>query len=137
MQRPSIGLGILVKKEGKVLLLQRKNAHGEGSWCFPGGHIELFETVEQTAKREVLEESGVHIKNIKIIGLTNDFFEKEGKHYFTIFASADWESGEATITEPEKTIQIGWFDWKKPPQPLFIPTNNLHKGNYFPKKRLI
>lgn len=44
MQRPGVGVGVIVVKEDKVLLLQRKNTHGEGSWCFPGGHLELNET---------------------------------------------------------------------------------------------
>ncbi len=55
MERPKVGVGVIVVKEGKVLLLQRKNSHGSGTWCFPGGHLEYGESLEECAKREVLE----------------------------------------------------------------------------------
>ena len=37
--RPKIGVGIIVIKDGKILFGKRKNAHNEGSWSFPGGHL--------------------------------------------------------------------------------------------------
>ncbi len=43
-KRPKVGLGVLIFKDGKVLLGKRKGAHGEGTWCPPGGHLEFGET---------------------------------------------------------------------------------------------
>jgi len=63
-KKPKVGVGIIVIKDNKVLLGKRKNSHGEGSWCFPGGHLEFNESLENCAKREVLEETGIEIKNI-------------------------------------------------------------------------
>ena len=134
MDRPKVGVGVIIIKDSKVVLLQRKNAHGEGTWCFPGGHLEPRESWEDCAKREVLEETGMNIKNIRFAGVTNDIFEEEGKHYITIFMLSDWESGEAEITEPEKCTDIEWFDWNNFPQPLFIPTQNLLGQSYNPFK---
>lgn len=37
--RPKVGLGVFIMKDGKVLLGKRKNAHGDDDWCFPGGHL--------------------------------------------------------------------------------------------------
>jgi len=62
-KKPKVGVGIIVIKDNKVLLGKRKNSHGEGSWCFPGGHLEFNESLENCAKREVLEETGIEIKN--------------------------------------------------------------------------
>ena len=69
-----VGLGIIVLKNGKFLIGQRIGSHGANTWNFPGGHIEFGETFAETAAREVDEEAGVKIKNIRFAGLTNDFF---------------------------------------------------------------
>mgnify|MGYP003394911621 FL=1 len=132
--RPKVGIGVCVIKDGKILFGKRKNAHGQGSWCFPGGHLEFNETWEECAVRETLEETGLKIKNIRFATATNDIFPMENKHYITIFMIADYDSGELRIMEPEKCERWDWFDWSSPPQPLFIPQQNLLKSGYNPFK---
>jgi 8-oxo-dGTP diphosphatase len=131
-ERPKIGVGVCIIKDGKVLFGKRKNAHGQGDWCFPGGHLELNENIEDCARREVLEETGLSIKNIRFGPYTNDIFEKEGKHYVTLFVAADYDSGELKLMEPEKCEKWEWFDWEELPQPLFLPLQNLLKIKYNP-----
>jgi 8-oxo-dGTP diphosphatase len=131
-ERPKVGIGVIVIKEGKVLLGKRKNAHGEGSWCMPGGHLEFNESWEDCAVREAMEEAGINIKNIRFATTTNDIFGKEGKHYITIFMLCDYDSGEVRIMEPDKCEKWGWFEWDSLPQPLFLPNQNLLKINYNP-----
>ena len=130
--RPKIGVGVIVIKDNKVLLGKRKNAHGEGSWCFPGGHLEFNEEIEDCAIREVKEETSIEIKNIRRGTFTNDIFEKEGKHYVTLFVIADYSSGKVKVMEPEKCEKWEWFKWDKLPQPLFIPIQNLLKQKFNP-----
>lgn len=129
---PRVGVGVIVLKGNKVLLGKRKNSHGPGTWNFPGGHLDFGETLEDCARREVLEESGVIVKNIRKGPYTNDFFESEGKHYITIFMLADWESGEAEILEPDKCDGWAWFEWDDLPQPRFLPLENLLAEGYSP-----
>lgn len=100
-------------------------AHGEGSWSVPGGHLELGESFAATARREALEETGVSIKNIRFGALTNDYFEAEGKHYVTVWMLADYDYGEASILEPDKFVDQGWFDFDSLPSPLFLPWREL------------
>lgn len=83
-ERPKIGVGVCVIKDGAVLLGQRLNAHGEGSWSFPGGHLEFGETWSACAEREVKEETGLTIGNITFANVTNDIFKAENKHYITL-----------------------------------------------------
>ncbi|MBI2482041.1 MAG: NUDIX domain-containing protein [Candidatus Vogelbacteria bacterium] len=59
-----VGVGVFIFKEGKFLMLKRANSHRSGSWSVPGGHLEYGESFENTAKREVLEEAGIKIKNL-------------------------------------------------------------------------
>ncbi|AJY75658.1 NUDIX domain-containing protein [Paenibacillus beijingensis] len=55
----SVGVGALVKKEGKLLLVRRAQNPGKGYWTNPGGYIEQLEPIGETVCREVLEETGV------------------------------------------------------------------------------
>ncbi len=132
--RPIVGMGIIIIKDGKVLLHQRKCAHGEGTWCPPGGHLELNEELETCARREVMEEAGIKIKNIRVGTFTNDIFKSEGRHSLTVFLIAEYGSGEVRIMEPDKCERWGWFEWDKLPRPLFIPIENLLKQGYNPFK---
>jgi len=127
---PRIGVGIFVFKNGKFLMGCRKNAHGDGTWSVPGGHLEFGEQIEQTAKREVFEETGVRINNVKVAGITNDIFKKEDKHYITIWVVSDWKSGMARITEPDKFIGLEWRDFKTLPKPLFLPWKQLLRSQF-------
>lgn len=130
--RPKVGVGVCVIKDNKVLYGKRKGPHGFGDWCFPGGHLEYGESIEDCARREVMEETGINIKNLKIGPFTNDIFEKEQKHYITLFVIADYDSGEVKIMEPDKCEKWDWFSWENPPEPLFLPSQNLYKQGYNP-----
>jgi 8-oxo-dGTP diphosphatase len=131
-QGPKVGVGVFVLKDNKILFGKRKNAHGDGTWSLPGGHLEFNEKVEDCAVREVLEETSISIKNIRMGTFTNDIFEKEGKHYVTLFAISDFDSGEVKLMEPDKCEKWDWFEWDKLPSPLFIPIQNLLKQNFNP-----
>jgi 8-oxo-dGTP diphosphatase len=131
-KRPMVGVGVIIRKKGAVLLGKRKNSHGEGAWQFPGGHLEHFEPIFQCARREVLEETGLIIRNLKTGPYTNDFFEKEDKHYVTLFVVADWSSGIPKVLEPEKCEAWEWFTWPELTRPLFLPIINLIRQNFSP-----
>lgn len=131
-QRPKVGVGVIIVKDDKVLLGKRKNSHGSGAWCFPGGHLEFGETWEECARRETAEEVGLELSNISFARVTNDMFPEEQKHYVTIYMRADYGSGEVTLREPEKCERWEWFSWDALPDPLFIPMQNLIALGYKP-----
>lgn len=126
---PRIGVGVCVIKDGKVLLGKRLNAHGQGTWAFPGGHLEFGETVSECAVREVEEETGMQIANIRRGSYTEDFFLDQGKHYITLVMIADWQAGEPELREPHKCEQWAWFEWDRLPRPIFSTFENLAKAN--------
>jgi len=127
---PRIGVAVIIIKDGKVLLGKRKNSHGSGTWCFPGGHLEFNEELENCVRRENLEETGINIKNIRFGSLTNDLFKEEGRHYVTLFFVADYDSGDVRVMEPEKCDEWKWFDVDKLPNNLFLPIQNLLKTGF-------
>jgi 8-oxo-dGTP diphosphatase len=123
--RPAIGVAVIVMKNGKVLLGKRINSHGSGTWAFPGGHLEFNESIEDCAKREVFEETGLSIKSIQRVAYTNDIFEEEKKHYVTLFVVSEYDFGELQIKEPDKCERWDWFNWNEFPEPLFLSLKNL------------
>ena len=131
---PKVGVGVIIIKDNKILFGQRKNAHGEDTWSVPGGHLEFNELIEECAKREVFEETGIEIKNLKMGPFTNDIFKEEEKHYITIYVIADYDSGEVEVKEPDRMIEWNWFSWNNLPKPLFKPIENLLKQNFNPFK---
>ncbi|MEO6110192.1 MAG: NUDIX hydrolase [Candidatus Saccharimonadales bacterium] len=130
-QQTRVGVGVFIFKNGKFLMQQRMGSHGEGTWSLPGGHLDFGESFEQTAIREVAEETGLQIKNIRFGAVTNDLFEKENKHYVTIWMLSDWAEGTETITEPEKCTAQGWFTFDELPEPLFLTWNQLFVSEFF------
>lgn len=130
--RPLVGVSIIIKKGNKVLIGKRKNIPGHGEWGFPGGHLEFRECFEDCVKREVMEEAGIKIKNIKFQALTNDIRPKEKTHYVTLFFTADYGSGKVKNMEPEKCDGWQWVLWNKLPYPLFLPIDNLLAQKYSP-----
>ncbi len=113
----------MIIKDGKVLLGKRKGSHGAGEYAWPGGHMEYMESFEGCAKREVQEETGMEIDNIRFLRLLN-LKDYAPKHYVDIGLVADWKSGEAQIMEPDKIENWAWYEMDKLPEPLFgtIPT---------------
>lgn len=129
-RRPLIGVAAIVMKDGKVLLGKRRSGHGHGDWQFPGGHLEFGEAIEECARREVREETGITIKNIRPGPFTNDIFAQEHKHYVTLFVLAEYDAGTLEAREPDKCDEWGWFEWTDLPQPLFLPIRNLLKQGF-------
>lgn len=127
---PRVGIGVFIFKDGKFLMGQRRNSHGDGTWSVPGGHLEFGESFEDTARREVSEETGVAIKNIRFGAVTNDYFAEEAKHYVTIWMLSDYDSGIVTITEPDKFIKLEWHDFDDLPSPLFLPWRQLLSSEF-------
>lgn len=123
---------MIVRREGRVLLGRRRSSHGEGAWSFPGGHLEWMEGASECARREVEEETGLSIENIRGGPCTNDRFRAEGLHYVTLFVVADSPSGTAELREPEKCDEWRWFAWDSLPRPLFLPIENLLKAGFDP-----
>lgn len=144
LDRPRVGLGVLIFKDGKILIGKRLSAHGEGVWAPPGGHLENGESLEECAKREVLEETNLEIGNIKIGPLTNDIFKETKKHYITCFMLSNEIKGLLKVLEPEKCESWQWFDLNNLPSPLFLPLQNLLKetslkklySSFFPRQKI-
>ena len=95
--RPFVGVGVVVLKEENVLLIRRGRPPRLGEWSLPGGAQSVGETVQVTAFREVLEETGVSIQNPQFLEVVDSIIkDDDGRvkfHYTLIDYWANWESG--------------------------------------------
>lgn len=129
MDYVKVGIGVMIFNDnGEFLMGKRKGSHGEGQWAFPGGHLEYGETFEECVRREVLEEVGIEVKDIKFVYVKNHL-EFLPKHYLHISAICSYKSGEVEVKEPEKCEGWEWFKKDSVPDNLFLMTEDTI--NYF------
>ena len=134
-----IGFGVMLFKERKILLGKRNDdsnkadseLHGEGTWTMPGGKLEFGESFEDGAKREVYEETGLQLNELKIICVNND--KNEYAHFVTIGLFSDKFSGEPKVMEPDEIVEWQWFTLDNLPTSLYFPSAKII-NNY--KKKL-
>ena len=131
-KRVGAGFGVILEKDGKILLGMRhpdpdkadSAFRSAGEWCLPGGKLEWGESFEDGAIREVKEETGITIKNPLVISVHN--CKNEHAHFMTVgMVTKEWD-GEAQVIEPDEIIGWEWFD-----------INNLAQERYFPSLEVI
>jgi 8-oxo-dGTP diphosphatase len=118
---PRVGIGvILVNTAGDVLLGKRKNSHAP-YWSIPGGHLEMGESFEACAIREVMEETGIALTTARFVAVTNNLqtYEECGKHYISIILLAEQVTQQPQLCEPEKCEGWRWFSPRELPEPHF------------------
>jgi len=130
---PKVGVGVVVRKDGKLLMGLRKSKHAHNTWGYPGGHLEHGESWEACARREVAEECGLEISAPQLGFVTNDIFA-DGKHYITLLMVADHVAGDPQVLEPDKTINWQWVEWDKAPEPLMLTIENARRAGFNPFK---
>ena len=143
-KRVGAGLGVILEKDGKILLGMRhpdpdkadSAFRSAGEWSLPGGKIDFGETLEECAIREVREETGIIIKNPEVISIHN--CKNEHAHFLTAGVVVhEWE-GEAKVMEPDEMIEWKWFDKNNLPHPRYFPSfeviENYLQGKFYIKK---
>jgi len=123
--RPRVGLGVFVlHPDGqRILVGKRKGSDGHGEWALPGGHLEFGESFEECAAREVLEETGLHVRDAQHVATENVVIRERAYHYVVIFMRAVLSdpAQQPRNCEPDKCE--GW-EWMRPgevPEPIFTP----------------
>nr|WP_296375063.1 NUDIX domain-containing protein [Pseudonocardia sp.] len=130
MEHVRVGVGAVVAQDGRWLVLRRTGAHGAGTWGLPGGHQEFGESPEETAVREVAEETGLDVRATARLGFTDDPMPEIGRHYVTLFVACEVLGGEARITEPDKATDLAWTtpDELRARDDLFAPLRRFLDG---------
>ena len=109
---PIAGVGVVVWKDDKVLLIRRGRPPREGDWSLPGGRQKLGETTRQTAIRELREEAGIEIAVGHLLDVIDSVVpDGDGRilyHYTLADFDAEWQAGVAVAGGDAAALE--WAD---------------------------
>lgn len=135
-----MAVGAIVVKDAKILLVKRTKAPNKDLWAIPGGSLELGETLQEAAEREVREETGLIIRAEEPV-YTFDLIERDERgivrfHYVIVDLSAEYLSG--ALCAGDDALDARWFapgDLKQ--IAMSDSTRNLlHKIGFLPSSQI-
>ena len=110
--RPICGVGIVVFFQQKVLLIRRVKPPRQGEWSIPGGKQKLGETLQQAARREVQEETGLNLGPLMLVDVVDSIFkDSQGQiqyHYSLVEWIGEFVSGELNAADDASDAE--WFE---------------------------
>lgn len=109
VQRPRVGCGAAILKDGRLLLVRRRRPPEAGCWGLPGGKVDPFERVEDAVAREIAEELGIRIKPERLLCIVNQIDKAAGDHWIAPVYHIDSFDGEPQLMEPEALSGLDWF----------------------------
>ncbi len=126
---------IIPNMEGRVLLIARGHEPFQGMWCLPGGMVDLHETVEAAAMREVREEVGLAVSIVRVVAIRSSPHRDPRGHFVSIVLLA--APTEARPVRTKEATELYWSSHDLPDRMAFDhadilrdhwsdPTTSLH-----------
>jgi 8-oxo-dGTP diphosphatase len=132
---PVVGVGGVVVRDGRVLLIRRGKEPLYGRWVVPGGTVELGETLEDALVREMEEETSLRVEPLEVLTVF-DRIEREAErvvyHYVIVDYLCRWVSGEAVAASD--ALEVAWATpeelrgYDLPPKALEVVEDALRKA---------
>jgi 8-oxo-dGTP diphosphatase len=105
-----VGVGVLIEKDGKYLLIRRAADPDKGMWSVPGGLVEVGETVKDAAVREAMEETGLRVELVERLGVVDKIMrDDEGRvmyHFIIVQFLARIVEGE--VKAMDDALEAQW-----------------------------
>ncbi len=112
---PIPAVAVVVKRDDEFLMIKRGKEPRKGTWTVPGGSIELGETLNEAAEREVMEESRLKVKALRAFTAIDAIYrDMEGKlefHYVIIYMEAEYLGGEPAAGDD--ATEVRWVNRKE------------------------
>jgi ADP-ribose pyrophosphatase YjhB (NUDIX family) len=132
---PVVGVGGVVVRDGRALLVRRGKPPLYGRWVVPGGTVELGETLEEALVREIREETGLDVEPVEVLTVF-DRIERDGDevayHYVIVDYLCRWQSGEASSSSD--ALDVAWVrredmaGYDVPPKAMEVVEDALHRA---------
>ncbi len=107
---PRIGVGALVIESGKILLVKRKYPPSRGKWSIPGGHVELGESILETARRELKEETGVEAIPLGVVNVDDYIaYDERGIRYHYVLITILLKPLTHDVKPGSDALDAGFF----------------------------
>lgn len=114
-----VRVGVVIIKDGKILLV-RHQKENRTYWLLPGGGVDEGETLEECAKRELTEETGLQIELGKPIFISDTIYPKNDKHVINLFFLAHITGGTLSLGLDPVLAQVSFVDITQ------LPSLELH-----------
>lgn len=126
MPAVTVDVAIVSKDEPRrILLIRRERDPFAGTWALPGGFIEMDETLEASARRELQEETGLTTRHLEQIGIFGDPGRDPRGRTISIAYLAEVDPAKAQPAAADDAAEVGWFSLQRPPKLAFDHTKIL------------
>ena len=129
-RNPVPAAGILVVQDGRVLLVRRRFEPRAGAWCIPAGFMEAGETPEQTATRELQEETGLVVQVDTLFGVYAGFDDPRVRAVLILYTGVV-TGGE--LLAGDDAIEVAWFEPHAWPDDIAFASHRQALGELFPR----
>jgi 8-oxo-dGTP diphosphatase len=120
--RPAVTADIVVVTRAakpRVLLIRRGRPPFEGSWALPGGFVDMDETLEAAARRELLEETGIKTGAMTQLHTFGDPGRDPRGRTISVVYLTRVNAGQVQAVAGDDAADVGWFALARPPQLAF------------------
>jgi mutator protein MutT len=130
-----VGVGGVVVRDGRALIVRRGKEPLYGRWAVPGGTVELGETLEQAVVREMEEETGLDVEPLEVLTVFDRIDRDGGRvsyHYVIVDYLCRWLSGDARAASD--ALEVAWVSadelvrYDLPPKALQVVGDALRRG---------
>ena len=136
--RPAVTVDIVIvtrEKKPRVLLIRRGHPPFEGMWATPGGFIEMDESLDDAARRELFEETGVRVKKLVQLHTFGDPKRDPRGRNIAVAYLALVNPNDVEPRAGDDAAEVGWFALARPPKLAFDHKDILAAARKYLKAR--
>jgi 8-oxo-dGTP diphosphatase len=115
-QTPSLTVDVVILFQNRLVLVKRKNPPYQGKFALPGGFVEIGESTEKAAAREALEETGLSVEIIKLVGVYSDPRRDPRRHTVSVCYIA---KGSGSLKSGSDAASAELFELESVPELAF------------------
>lgn len=119
---PRVAVGVLVEKDGQVLLVRRAIVPGQGKWTLPAGFVDAGEDPRKAAERECREETGLHVRVGELLDV---LYAKEHPRGASIFIVYQGQITGGEMDANDDVDQVAFFSPDDLPPLAFSTTTRI------------
>lgn len=106
IKSPALTVDVVIAIDGKIVMIQRKNEPFKGMWALPGGFVDYGERVEDAARREAREETGLDVELIGLLGVYSDPNRDPRGHTVSVVYIAKPAGGELKAADDAAAVKL-------------------------------
>jgi len=126
-RNPVPAAGVILERDGALLMVRRRYDPRAGAWCLPAGFMEFGEAPESTAVRELFEETGVHGRVTRLFGVYPGVDDPRTRSVLILYV-AEYAGG--TVTPGDDAIDAAFFPMDQLPEPIAFTSHARALAEY-------